>query len=110
MNPWALDKDISIKALLVILNETLGAESFELDQSSSVHAQSIRLLNVHQQEVAAYIYTYGQQPNHYGIDLEYPDHISNRSMTIESLENVGLQKILELLRIHLDIPDQDSRM
>lgn len=104
-NIWALEKDISIKYLLLMLRETFGAETFDVIAPDEGHPQSVNLIRPDEQNLHAYIYTYGQKAECYGIHLEYPSSIDSlRFDTTEILEEVGYERLVDILAVHFNIP------
>jgi hypothetical protein len=103
-NIWALEKDISIKCLLLLLTDTFGAETFDVIAPDEGHAQSIRLIRPDEQNMHAYIYTYGQKPECYGIHLEYPSSVDSlRFDTTEIIEELSYERLVAILAVHFNI-------
>ena len=104
-NIWALEKDISIKCLLLMLRETFGAETFDVIAPGEGHPQSINLIRPDVKNLHAYIYTYGQKAECYGIHLEYPSSVDSlRFDTTEILEDVRYERLVDILAVHFSIP------
>lgn len=103
-NIWALQKDLSIKHLLLMLVETFGKEQLDIPAPEEGHPCSIMLTNFPAGDLFAYIYTYGQAVEHYGIHLEYPSLAdSQRFDTTEILEDLSYERLVEILAVHFDI-------
>jgi len=103
MNIWTLDKDISIKHLLLLLTHQFGDNAFELE-SISENEKSIRVNKRGDSTLSVYIFTYGQKENHYGVHLEYPDLIeTNLSNTLDVYDNINYVSLCGLLQVHLDV-------
>ena len=60
MNIWAIDKDISIKLLLILLDEKLNLEQFSIAQTDDLNSKAIRFSDPQTEDLSAYIYSYGQ--------------------------------------------------
>jgi hypothetical protein len=102
MNIWAMDKDNTIKHLLILLEQDLGSDAFTLPDAESLHHKSIRLGSTHVL-ATAYIYTYGQSPDHYGLHLEYPFNPElNTSEQEEMYEDLDYDALLEILMTHFN--------
>lgn len=102
MNIWALDKDLSIKHLLLLLTESLGPEGFCISDEAALNAMSVRVHSAGEVKMSAYIYTYGQDAERYGVHLEYPSPTDMTSRdTIEMQENIEFDQLLALLQVHL---------
>lgn len=103
-NIWALEKDLSIKCLLLLLTDTFGAETFDVITPDEGHAQSIRLIRAGDQSLHAYVYTYGQKAECYGIHLEYPSPVDSlRFDTTEIIEEVSYERLVAILAVHFNI-------
>jgi hypothetical protein len=102
MNIWALDKDNSIKHLLLLLEQDAGDDAFILCDAEQLHPKSIRL-GTHESPATAYLYTYGQSPDQYGLHLEYPYNKElNSSEQEEMYEDLSYDAVLEILTVHFD--------
>lgn len=104
MNIWALDKDESIKLLLLLLREQLGPTSFVVLENEELHPRAIRLAKRDDPSVSAYLYTYGQPSGTCGIHLELPDHADESvSSDMEIHEAVQVERLAAMLSVHFDI-------
>jgi hypothetical protein len=104
MNIWALEKDESIKLLLLLLTEQLGQNNFLIDESQELDPRAIRLLKADEQGISAYLYTYGQEPEHYGVHLELPVLVErSRSDDMEIHEGIHLERLVDMLCVHFDV-------
>lgn len=104
MNIWALDKDESIKVLLLLLCELLPQESYLVDESQELNSKSVRLLKADEQSISAYLYTYGQEANTYGVHLELPENAErSRTSELEVYESLGIDHLVEILCVHFDV-------
>jgi len=102
MNIWALDKDLGIKHLLLLLSECLGRQSFCISTDAELDAMSIRIYKPGEAEMSAYLYTYGQDEGRYGVHLEYPQLAETAaSKTIEMQEGLDIDQLLAVLQVHL---------
>jgi hypothetical protein len=108
VNIWALDKDQSIKHLLLLLQSHLGALEFIIEDCKGLHKNSVFLRHSSESDFRAYIFTIGQQPNRYGIHLEYPDFITEGSI-IGVYENITLKSLVDMLAVHFDIAEIQHR-
>ena len=104
MNIWALDKDESIKLLLLLLNQQLGASSFVIDVRQDLDPKAVRLLKADKQGISAYLYTYGQDTDTYGVHLELPVHEErDRSNDMEIYEGISIERLVDILCVHFDV-------
>lgn len=100
MNVWALDKDISIKHLLLMLSHENGKYEYYLIDGETLHPQSVRIAS-NSSEGSAYIYTYAQNEERYGLHLEYPqDSQLSLSSQEDIYENLDYKSLLEMLKVH----------
>lgn len=104
-NIWALDKDISIKHLMLMLVEYFGHDAFAIEVERHGHPQSISLYKPDCREIQAYLYTYGQADEHYGVHLEFPAFANDQRFdNTEIHEDTSLDNLMEILAVHFDIP------
>ncbi len=79
-NLWNLEKDTSIKALLIMLQHEVGPDSFALLDNELLNEKAVRVVNPKtQRELSAYVYTYAQREGRYGLDIEFPYLIETRA-------------------------------
>ena len=97
MNVWAIDKDTSLKLLLLELVHRLGENALAIN-TQETHFQAIELCALDDPKLAAYIYTFAQAPNRYGIDLKYP--IAHHNIIGEH-ENLPPENIIDIISTHL---------
>ena len=109
MNIWALNKDESIKLLLLLLRERVGADNLVLSDRQGLGSQALRLAKHDDPLISAYLYTYGQDEGRYGIHLEYPQHDgADISSSLDVHENVGIDALADMLSVHFElIPETD---
>ena len=104
INIWSIEKDNSIKLLLLLLADALSANNFHISKNEQLDSRSVRIFKKNDYLISAYIYTYGQVESRYGLHLEYPFHdemdISN-SMDIH--EEISFETLVELLLVHFDL-------
>ena len=104
MNIWALDKDESIKVLLLILRQQLPLDCYVVEVTQDLDSRAIRLLKVGEPGISAYLYTYGQEPNTYGVHLELPELAErDRSNELEVYEGLGIDHLVEILCVHFNV-------
>ncbi|WP_020159852.1 MULTISPECIES: hypothetical protein [Methylobacter] len=97
VNVWAIDKDITLKLLLLELVRLYGENTLAL-KTREQNRQAIELCLPHDPAVSAYVYTFAQNRGCYGIDLRYP--ISEHNIIGEN-ENLSLDQVLEIITTHL---------
>ncbi len=97
MNIWALKKDIPLKALLLELEQRYTDFAWTLNTKED-NFKALELFIPTDPALSVYIYTFGQNPNSYAIDLRYP--ISTHNIVGEN-ENLSLDRALNIIAMHL---------
>jgi hypothetical protein len=106
INIWSLEKDPAIKSLLVQLQSHLGENKFIIEENNHLNHHSIFLHHTQHWDVRAFIFTFGQQPDHYGIHLEYPI-VQSAGNLIDIHENISFKSLVSILAVHFDIAQID---
>lgn len=101
MNPWSLVKDRGIKRLLIQLQARLGPQAFELLPRRSDVAEAVTICKPGEPGLAAFIFTYGQGEDRYGVHLAYP---FPDPAVPESVEDLTAARLVELLAMHFEVP------
>lgn len=102
-NIWALPKDKDVRATLLKLEQRLGADSFSLSERRCDHPGAVVLCKPDQNDVVAYLYTFGQDQGNLGLHLEYPMFPNQPVAPPDIHENISLDRVADLLRTHFDI-------
>ena len=102
MNIWGLERDQSIRHLLLLLVAQLGEGAFEVDLQIPTDSRAIFIRDPQQPALCAYLYTVGQEAGRYGVHLEYPPGSSGGNL-FEAQENVSLAALVEMLAAHFDV-------
>lgn len=97
LNVWAIKKDLPLKVLLIEWQHRYGENSLALNLQEQ-NFQAIELIAITDTKLRAYVYTFAQQAQHYGIDLKYPLAVHN---IIGENENQTLEQIIAILQTHL---------
>ena len=101
MNVWALDKDLSIKHLLLLLESEFDPNSYNIDIDTPTDPCAIFLSHNEEPAMRAYIFTLGQNAEKYGVHLEFPMQYQPVSL-MESYENLSFKALADILEVHLD--------
>lgn len=102
-NPWALSKERRLRLALLKLQQHLGRYAFALSQRRCDHEGAVVLCKPDQPEVVAYLYTFGQSEGNFGLHLEYPRFPGVAPAAADIHEELPLERVADLLRIHLDV-------
>ncbi len=102
MNIWGLERDQSIRHLLLLLVAQLGEEAFDIEVQTPTDHRAVFICDRQQSALRAYLYTVGQEEGHYGVHLEYPPASAGGGL-FEAQENVTLSGLVEMLAAHFDI-------
>jgi len=111
-NLWGLAKAPEIKSLLITLQHETSPGVFALLDEESLSDQAVRIVSpATQHELSAYIYSYAQREEHYGLDLEFPYLIETRAddQTIR-MNDLTAQEVIEKVIDHLELPRPDSEL
>ena len=109
LNIWALDKDISIKHLLLLLLEERIDVSYYLHDEHDTDSRAVRLSNPREAGYSVYIYTYGQVHEKYGVHLEYANiDDSTVNDSVEVFDNISFERLVELLKVQFNAIESGS--
>lgn len=102
-NLWSLAKDRQLRAALLKLQQRLGPGRFVLSDRRCEHAAAVVLCKPDQPEVVAYLYCFGQDEGRFALHLEYPQFSDGPPAAASIHEDLILDRVEDLLRVHLDI-------
>lgn len=102
-NLWSLAKDRQLRAALLKLQRRLGPGRFALSDRRCEHAGAVVLCKPDQPEVFAYLYCFGQDEGQFALHLEYPQFADAPPVGASIHEDLTLNRVEDLLRVHLDI-------
>lgn len=104
MNVWTLYKHKSIKIVMIRLQSQLGLEHFRVQDEDNRDFFSIALINPKQPEIRAYVYTYGQRREQYGLHLEFPLFAENDlSDSFQVYDGLSINQVIDTLATHFDV-------
>jgi len=105
MNIWSLDKDASVKHLLLLLAQVFQDEDYKIIDSELDDKQAVRLANPRATNAQLYIFTYGQDEGRYGVHIEYPDIKETQYRdTLEIHDNISFDQLVSIITINLEVP------
>lgn len=99
MNVWTIDKTLTIKHFLFELVHSYGENRFSFNEDID-QQQAIEIYLNDCPELAAYIYTFAQAHERYGVDLKYPLTVNN---IIGENENLNLDQLISIITTHFDL-------
>lgn len=102
MNIWALKKDLDIKYMLLLLSQEFSVDSFVIDTDTQLGDSEIYLNHRQHVAIRAYVFTFGQEVNKYGVHLEFPEESKSANL-LETYENLTFKSLAEILSVHLDL-------
>lgn len=104
MNIWSCNKHKSIKLLLFKVVKQFGDEHVCIESRDNKDYFSVALIKPDQPEVSAYIYTYGQTRDEYGLHIEYPwfgeDGLND---TLYAYDGLNINQVINTLATHFEI-------
>lgn len=96
----------SLLALLDALAELIAAGRLALAAGWDDNEQALRLERPDEPALGAYVFTYGQAQGRYGVELDFPAVADALAAAVPLLhEDLTLPRLLNLLRIHFDLPE-----
>lgn len=100
MNIWSLDKHDSIKHLLLLLVQDMGTDTITVVEAENLNHKAVRV-GTRNTVATAYLYTYAQSKERYGLHLEYPYHEESNTSELEEIyEDLPYDNLLEILKMH----------
>lgn len=101
MNIWSLDKQHTIKHLLLRLEEEFGKDAFHVVEPHDTHELSVRIAPS-DESVTIYLYRYGQRSEHYGVHIEFPTTVGTPiSQDEERYDDVPFDRLVAMLSLYL---------
>ncbi|MCE2029646.1 hypothetical protein [Sessilibacter corallicola] len=105
-NIWAMNKTQDIKSCVLLLDTMYDNSQYILDEGHEADLQSIYIRNADCIDLAAYIYTYGQNRSRYGVELLLPINLpenSNWFSMTEKYENQSDVQLMTKISSHLNL-------
>jgi hypothetical protein len=86
------------------LQSHLGNDEFIIEENDDLHTSSVFLHHKNHADYRAFVYTFSQPPNRFGVHLEYPD-LAISSNLFEAQENITFKYLVDMLAAHFDIAE-----
>ena len=109
-NLWGLDKDPSIKTILLLLQHEVGPNGFMLLDEDKLNNKAVRIISAkNPNELSAYLYSYAQREERYGLDLEFPFLIETQTddQSIR-LDDLTAEEVLGHVIDHLELQNMTA--
>lgn len=103
MNIWTLPKEPSIRVALLVLQSSHDLIRLALDCSEEPNRQAVHLCDREMPGLGAYLFTYGQPADHYGLQLQYPTQAPGDVPPYDAFEELPLRRVVQLLSAHFDL-------
>jgi hypothetical protein len=101
MNIWSLDKQHTIKHLLLRLEKHFGKDAFHLVEPKETNQLSVRITPP-DESMTVYIYCYGQRSGHYGVHFEFPTTVGTAVTQDEEIyDDVPFARLIDMLSLYL---------
>ncbi|MCU7958658.1 MAG: hypothetical protein KZQ58_01400 [gamma proteobacterium symbiont of Bathyaustriella thionipta] len=100
MNPWKLNKVAPLRAALIALQSMGSLDELVIDQLDQNNTQALWLSHRQYPALNAYLFTYGQLQDRYGLQLGYPNNDAALQAAYGVLENLTLERLAEHLQMH----------
>ncbi len=101
---WGLQKDETIKHLLILLFDHFGEGGLVVNGDEQCHERAISLMHRHDPAVRVYVYTYGHAAGRYGVHVEYPLVAPPFPLNYPvSFEDVSFEHLAEIIELNLNI-------
>lgn len=98
---WSINKDPTIKAVLLQLDMSFNSSNYIVDLGHDKNLNSVYIRDISCPDLSAYIYSYAQNANHYGVELEQKDDAG--AINIESYDELNVHRVLDLVSAHLNL-------
>lgn len=102
MNLWALAKDRAIRLALLRMANDFDLQRLALNCEDDQHHRAVRLCDPTVPRLSAYLFTFGQPPGHYGLELQYPTTVG-KAPPYDALEELTLNRVVDLLAMHFEL-------
>ena len=102
MNLWALAKDPALRVALLRMADDFDLQRLVINCADEQNHRAVRLCDREVAGLAAYLFTFGQSPGLYGLQLQYPTTVGT-APPYHALEELRLKRVLELLAMHFEL-------
>ena len=88
---------------MLALNHEVGIEGLTIDNTEEANTQALRLYDRHIEGLSAYLYTYAQPVNRYGLELSFPGQLTGETPPYRPMEALNLEQVIDQLCLHFDL-------
>lgn len=103
MNIWAIPKAAELRLVLLTLRETAGIDRLILDRCDDANRQALLLCDAQIKDLSAYLFTYGQPRERYGLQLNYPGLMNGTLPPYGPMEELTLEQVIDQLCMHFEL-------
>lgn len=103
MNIWALPKATELRLVLLTLRESVDIGRLFLEGVEDNNRQALLLCDSQIEGLSAYLFTYGQSRERYGLQLNYPGLPAGTLPPYEPMEELTLGQVIEQLCMHFEL-------
>jgi hypothetical protein len=103
MNIWALPKATELRLVLLTLKESVGIGRLILDCAENSNRQALLLCDAQIEGLSAYLFTFGQSMERYGLQLNYPSLSAGSFPPYEPMEELTLKQVIDQLCMHFEL-------
>ncbi len=106
LNIWALPKAAELRLVLLAMKETVGIGRLILDcaeNTENSNRQALLLCDAQIEGLSAYLFTFGQSKERYGLQLNYPALSAGALPPYEPMEELTLKQVIDQLCMHFEL-------
>ncbi|MEJ2455104.1 MAG: hypothetical protein P8103_13240 [Candidatus Thiodiazotropha sp.] len=103
LNIWALPKAAELRLVLLTMQETVSIGRLILDCAENPNRQALLLCDAQIEDLSAYLFTFGQSKERYGLQLNYPALSPGALPPYEPMEELTLKQVIDQLCMHFEL-------
>ena len=89
--------------MLLQLEHQTGLAKLIVSEGDELDFKSVRIMDNQLHGLGAYVYTYGQTKDYYGVQLEYPAPDTTIPVVSDAFENLSVTRLIEVLTGHFNL-------
>jgi hypothetical protein len=103
INIWALPKVAPLRVLLLTLDTAVDIRHLSIENAGVHNREALYLSDRRIEGLNAYLYTYAQTDQRYGLELIFPIQAGGISAPYPPMEGLTLEQAIEQLCLHFDL-------